>query len=131
MHERTKRFRRLYILFLITSLLLNIAPLATYTIKALMESDLVHEKVALTMTVMIVLILTIVSIVNKITLRSLLWIVLIDIYVCLDYIMTPLIIIAVCQILDELMITPLKKYYKTKVRINKEIDARLWVERII
>lgn len=125
MSDRTKKFRNLYWIFLILSILSNICPLAVYTIQALINADLVHEKVALTMTVFIVLILTIISLINKITLRSRLWIILIGIYLCLDYIMTPLIIIAICQIMDELIFSPLKKRYKNRLIINKEMDKRV------
>lgn len=121
---RTRNFRRTYIIFGIISLLLNICPLAVYTIKAACESNLVREKVTLTMTVFIVLILTIVSLINKVTLRSRLWIVLLGIYVCLDNILTPLILIACCQVLDELIIRPLVKSSKNKLVINKQIDKR-------
>lgn len=122
--SRTSKMRRAYWIFVILSLLLNICPLGVYTIKALFEANLTHEKIALSMIVFIVLIMTIISIANKIVLRSRLWIILIGVYICLDHIMTPLIIIAVCQILDELLITPLKKSFKNKLNINKEIDKR-------
>lgn len=122
--KRTGNCRKLFLLFSTLSFCLNIAPLGYYIIKALIEADLTHEKVALTSMVFIVLILSIVSWVNKITLRSKLWIILIGLYICLDYIMTPLIIIAICQVIDELIISPLAKNYKTKLTINKEMDKR-------
>ena len=121
----TSKYRKLAWLFTILSFLLNVCPLAVYSIKAMVESDLVREKVALSMTVFIVLILTIVCFVNKIALRSRLWIILIGVYFCLGEILTPLIIIACCQVLDELVVHPLKKHYKNKLTINKEIDKRL------
>lgn len=122
--EITKKNRLWYWIFFAFSLLLNVAPLATYAIKAVIEADLVYEKVTLVMTVFIVLIMTIISIINKVAMRSRLWIILIGIYFCLDYIMTPLIIIAVCQVVDEIIVSPLKKHFKEKLSINKEIDRR-------
>lgn len=124
-NTRTSKFRRLYWLFVITSILLNISPLLIYIIKAFKEADLTTEKVTLSMTVFIVLIMTIISLINKITIKSRLWIILIGIYMCLDYIMIPLIIIAVCQIVDEIIICPLKKSFKNKLIINKEMDKRI------
>ena len=121
----TKKYRRNYWILLILSILLNVCPLAVYTIKAVFESSVVYQKVALVSTVFIVLIMTAVSIVNKVALKSRLWIILIGLYICLDYIMTPLIIIAVCQVADELIVSPLKKSAKNKLIINKQIDARL------
>lgn len=121
----TKKYRLLYWILAISSLLLNICPLAVYSIKAAVESNLVYEKIALTLTVFIVLILTAVAFINKIALRSRLWLILIGVYICLGEILTPLIIIAVCQVLDELIVSPLKKYYNTKLTIHKELDKRL------
>ena len=121
----TKTYRFKYWMLFALSLLLNICPLAVYTIQALFQGQLVYQKVALTMTVFIVLIMTVISIVNKITLRSRLWIILIGLYLCLGEILTPLIIIAVCQIADEIIVHPLKGHYKNKLTISKEIDKRL------
>jgi hypothetical protein len=122
--ERTSRFRLSFWILAVMSFMLNVAPLAIYAINAVVAADLVYEKVALSMTVFIVLIMTLISIVNKIAFRSRLWIALIGIYICIDSIMTPLIIIAVCQIIDELIISPLKKNQKNKLIINKEMDKR-------
>lgn len=121
----TKKYTILYWIFWTVSILLNVTPLGVYTIKAAVESNLVHEKITLTMTVLVVVILTIISFINKVALRSRLWIIMLGIYFCIGEILTPLIIVAVCQILDELIICPLKKYFKTKKTINKEIDKRL------
>lgn len=120
----TSKYRKLFWLFLVVSLLLNILPITVYTIKAVVEADLIHEKIGLTMTVFAVLIMTIVSFVNKVTLRSRLWIILIGIYICLNNILTPLIVIACSQILDELVVSPLKHSVKDKLVINKQIDRR-------
>lgn len=121
----TKKYRLFYWILAVFSILLNFCPLAIYCIKALMAGDLIYEKVTLTMTVFVVVILTIVGIVNKVALRSRLWIILIGVYICLNDILTPLIIIAVCQTLDEIVINPLKKHYSNKLTISKEIDKRL------
>ena len=120
----TKRYHRLSILFSTLSLLLNIAPLATYAIIAMVESDLVTEKIALCMTVLIVGILTAVSLVNKVAMRSRIWIIFLGLYGALDYIMVPLVIVACCQVLDELLVQPLSKRFKQKYSINKELDKR-------
>jgi len=121
----TKQYRLIYWTLFITSILLNVGPLAAYSIKAGYESNLIHEKIVLVMTILIILIMTGVSLINKVAMRSRLWVILIGVYVCIDYIMTPLIIIAVCQIVDEVIITPLKHSYKNKLEINKQIDKRM------
>lgn len=105
------KYRKLYWFFFFLSILLNVAPLAGYTIKAMVESNLTHEKVALCFTVFIVLIMTAVCMMRRLVLKSRLWILLIGLYVCLDYILTPLMIIAICQVVDELVVVPLRNKY--------------------
>jgi hypothetical protein len=39
--------------------------------------------------------------------------------------MTPLIIIAVCQVIDELIVCPVKNSLSNKLTISKELDKRL------
>lgn len=121
----TKNYRIKYWIFLIASILLNVTPLVVYTIMALCQGQLIYQKVALTMTVFVVLIMTVISMVNKITLRSRLWLLLIGVYLCIGEILTPLIIIAVCQTVDEIVVHPLKMTYKNKLTISKEIDKRI------
>lgn len=121
----TTKYRRLYWLFLIVSFLLNIGPVAGYTVSALVSSSLVVEKVTLCMSVFVVLIMTIIAAVNRTTLRSRIWVILIALYLCLDHFITPLLIIGACQIADEWFASPITKHYKTKLTINKEIDKRL------
>lgn len=121
----TKKYRTGYWILFAISILLNTCPLAVYTFKAFMMSDLVVEKITLTLTLMLVLILSLVAWINKITIRSRLWIVLIGLYFALDYILTPLIIIACCQVVDELIVSPIKHSLQTKLTIHKELDKRL------
>lgn len=121
---RTAKFRLLYWIFFAASLLLNVAPLTFYTVGALCSASLVYEKVALCMTVFVVLIMTIISMLNHVALKSRLWIVLIGIYICLGEILTPLIVIACCQITDEIIVSPLKVSFRNKLTINKELDLR-------
>lgn len=92
----TRKYRRLSFLFGTISVLLNIAPFTIYAFIALVDSALIYQKIALSMTVLVVAILSLVALVNKVAMKSRLWIVLVGIYVCLGEIITPLIIIAVC-----------------------------------
>lgn len=121
----TRKYRKLSFLFGSISVLLNIAPFTIYAFIALVDSALIYQKIALSMTVLVVAILSLVALVNKVAMKSRLWIVLVGIYVCLGEIITPLIIIAVCQVLDELIVSPLHKNFRNKKIINKEIDKRL------
>lgn len=120
----THKLKTWTIVLTITSVLLNLGPALFYVIKGLISADLITEKVGLVTTVFIVLILTAISIVNKIALKSRLWILLIGLYVCLKSIMTPIIIIGVCQVVDELIVAPVARKTRQRYIINKEIDKR-------
>lgn len=124
MTDRTKQYKALTILFKILSILLNVGPLAVYTIIALCESNLVVEKVGLVSTVFVVLVLTAIAFVQKVPMRSRIWIILIGLYLCLDSIMAPILIIGITQIVDEWIVCPFHKRFKEKLIINKEIDKR-------
>lgn len=120
----TKKYRLIAAILLITSLLLNLAPLGYYTIDALISAELVAEKVKLCMTVFVVLIMSIVSWVNKTTSRSKIWVIIIGLYLCLDSFLTPLLLIGITQIADEWIVSPLHKNFRNKYTINKQIDRR-------
>ena len=121
----TKKLKRNYIIATILSFLLNVCPLLVFTIIAFISGTAIVHKVTLSMTLLIVLIFTAITFFNKTVFRSKLWILLIGLWLCLDNILTPLIVFASCQVIDELIVTPLKNYYKNRYRINKEIDTRL------
>lgn len=120
----TKNYRIKYWLCAVLSFLFNVAPLAAYVIMASCADALLIEKITLSMTILVVIILSLVSWLNKIAMRSRLWILMIGLYACLDNIMTPLLVVASCQILDELAIIPLKNHYRAKLSIWKELDKR-------
>ena len=120
----TRYYRRLMWFWTIISVLCNISPLCYYVVKSYIESDLTHEKVVLSMIIMVVLIMTIVTLVNKHVLRSRLWLLLIGMYLCLENIIEPLIVIACCQVFDEIVATPCKHSMKERLTINKQIDLR-------
>ena len=120
----TKKYRFWSFFFLFFSILLNVAPIGAYTITALINANLVVEKVALISTVFVVLILSIVAWVNKTTMKSRVWIVMLGLYFCLDEFIVPLLIIAITQILDEWIVAPLHGYFRNIYTINREIDRR-------
>lgn len=102
-----------------------LGPFAYYFISAMAGDAPSTQKFALTATLIIVGILTIIAIVNKVALRSRIWIILFGLFVCLDSFIEPIIIIGVCQILSEIVLEPLQKWFANKASINAEIDKRL------
>lgn len=121
----TKKYKTLYIIFTALSILATVLPLSIYIIKGYAEADVVSEKVCLTCTILLTLILTIMNIIFKYKLRSIIWILLLGIYVCIENILALIILIAILSILDEFIFTPLKNSFKNKYVINKEMDKRL------
>lgn len=123
--EITKKYKTLYWIFTILSFIAVFVPVFVYVIKGYVDAELTTEKVRLTCTIMIAIILTAVNFIFKYNIRSTLWILLLGVYSCLDNILAMIIMIAVGTILDEFLLTPLKKSFKNKFTINKEIDKRL------
>ena len=120
----TKKYTHLSLIFQALSILILAAPLLYYTILGFINGE-TTEKLTLGITFVIAAILFAVNIIFKYHLRSTLWVIVLGIYICLDSIQALLIMVAVGTILDEFLLTPLHKSYKSKANINREIDKRL------
>ena len=108
-------------------LIILFAPVIVYTIIALTKDGVtVPGRVAVVVSVCIALILSLFNIIAQKRLRCPIWIILIGLYVAIKEILLPLIIIlAVVTVIDDLILTPLITYYRTKLITNKSIDERL------
>ena len=120
----TKKYKNNYILCRTLSILMTLIPLVIYTIKGFCEGT-PGSKVTLGVCFTTALILTIINVVFKYHMRSTIWILMIGLYVSVDNIIPLLIILAITTILDEFILTPLSRHYKSKYTINKEIDKRI------
>lgn len=120
----TKKYKILFIIFTILSFLATLGPLIYYITAGFIEAELTSQKVSLTCFVLCAGLLVIINTIMKYNIRSTIWLILIGIYFCIDNIMPLLFMIAVGTILDEFVLTPLKKRFKSKYSINKEIDKR-------
>lgn len=120
----TKKLHTWLIVLIILSFLLNVGPITAYCVIAFVEGTVLVEKVALSMTLFVVAILSVIAWSNKLVLRSRLWILLAGLFFVLDAFAAPIIIIGVCQVLDELIVSPIKHRIKTRYIVNKEIDRR-------
>lgn len=124
MSKETRKYKNLSILFLALSILVLVAPLAYYSVVGFIEGE-TTEKFTLGLTFVITAILFVINILFKFHIRSTIWVLVLGIYFCLDNILPLIFMVAVGNILDEFLLTPLHKHYKSKASINKEIDKRI------
>lgn len=125
MSKLTKKYKRLYHIFSVISMLIMFLPLFVFICKGYAEAESVTRKAGLTCCISLALILTFLNIILKYSIRSTIWILLLGVYACLDNILVLILLIAISTIIDEFLLTPLKKSFKSKYTINKEIDKRL------
>lgn len=122
----TQKCRLSFWILFALSFLCQIGPLAYFCGFALfVEGALIVEKVALMGSVVVALILSGIGWMNRTVYRSKIFIILLALYLCLESIVTPLLIIGGCQILDEVIISPCRATARTRLITNKELDKRL------
>ena len=122
MRDKTIRLRRSKIILGIISLLLCYAPLLVALITGFSYSDNERGKVTLSICCIVALLLTLINIISKYSVRSTMWVLLLGAYAVLEDVMPYLIAIAICTIIDEFIITPIYKSVKNRYIINREID---------
>ena len=120
----TKRCSRLFWLFFILSIAANGFPIAFYVIKAFAQGE-PYEKLTLGLLATVAIVLGALNILFKKRLRSVVWLLILGIYVAIDNILPLLIMIGICTIVDEFILTPLYKKFTTDKNTNKQIDKRL------
>lgn len=112
----------------ILSFLLSIGP-AIYFISAAFINGDIKQKMSIGALCTIVLILTAIMWLTKYNLRrTIFWILVFGIFIVADKLAVMFIIMGVCNIVDEVIMTPLHKSFKTSYKTNKEIDKRLGVK---
>lgn len=121
---RTKKMKTIAIILSITSFFCMFAPMLIYTFAAFVSGAATIHKVALVSSVAITLILTAISILTKWAARCRIWIILLGLYFCLNNFLGIIITFAITQIIDELALSPLSKYFWDKYHINSEMDKR-------
>lgn len=122
--SRTKKLKLTWIIATVISTILTLFPLAFFSIKAFLTTGLVESKMALCGSLMIVLVLTAVCKLKEYKPRSLLWIVLIALWLTLDSLGIIIITFTITQCLDEFLVCPVKNHAKKLYDVNKEIDKR-------
>ena len=122
MVDITKKYKKKYKIATVLSILLNIGPFLVYTGIAYFSGAAFISKTCLSLTLILVGICTIYAIAKKKLMKSNFWILLIGLWLCLDNILTILIVFASTQVIDELIITPYAEYCKEKYRNYKNND---------
>lgn len=123
--ERTKKCKFWSIIFKILSVLCFFVPLAVFAGVALAEGVLATEAFTIAASVIITGIITLVCAVNKKLMRSKIWIIILALFFVLENFLPVLLTIAITQIADELIFTPLYNHFRTLYLANKEIDRRI------
>lgn len=126
--SRTKQCRRLMWLFTILHILLLIGPFC-YFIPCAFVQGTNTGKVVMSLGTVIALILLVFSIMSDIKHRAglhkaVIWILVGAVISCISIDTAFIWIMVAVSIADELIVCPLKEYYKTALISNKEIDKR-------
>lgn len=120
----TKHYFKLMVIFLILSAICLFGPITVFFLRAFIVGD-TAQKLTLGVTFTIALILFIINLVMKSHLRSVIWVLLLGVFSVINHYLTIVIVFAITCFLEELIFSPLYRFYKSKVRINKEIDKRI------
>ena len=123
----TAHYRKLSIVYAILSALCLFGPITFYFIRAFAFGD-AKQKLTLGVVFTIALVLFVVNIIMKSHLRSVIWVLLLGVFSVFSHYIVIVIVFAVTTFLEELIFSPLHRYYKSKARINREIDKRIGVE---
>ena len=118
MTQTDKKIRFKMILFGILSFLITFVPITIFYIKGWIMGD-AYSKTTLGITFTACLILSALSIIMKFKCRTLVWVMLLGVYLALGNIKDILTILLVCTATDEFIFTPLYHYYRDKFKFRK------------
>lgn len=124
MSERTRKYRAALMFTTLISYLLCYGPTFYYIIQALNAEKATGAKAVLLSCVSVGAIISIVCVINKTAPRCRFLIILAGIAVAMETIDAIVIVLAITQATDELIVDPIKSHLKTVYKINREIDRR-------
>ena len=120
----TKTYKCKMIITGILSFLCSFGPLIVFTVMGLVQGE-GKEKIVLAMTMVGAIIIALIAAMKKIHLRSTTFILMIGLWVALDRLLPFILTVAICTIIDELIVAPLYKRFKEDYHTNKQIDKRI------
>lgn len=121
----TKKYSRLALVFTILSLLLLFGPLGYYAIAGFAGGALLVEKIALGSTLIIALVITFICMINRFVFKSKMWLIIIGLFLVTEHLLPMIVVFAVTQVLDELVVAPLARRYRNKASNCKDTDKQL------
>lgn len=125
MKDITKKRKRKYNIALTVHILLLFAPVFIYLSAAFVSIETATEGFTCTSLTLVALILSLIAATRHRFSRSGLWIILVAVYISLDYILQPLVVIALCQTVDELICEPILHRLKEKYHNGKDVEEYL------
>lgn len=120
----TKTYKCKMIITGILSFLCSFGPLIVFTVMGLVQGE-GKEKIVLAMTMVGAIMIALIAAMKKIHLRSTTFILMIGLWIALDRLLPFILTVAICTIIDELILTPLYKRFKEDYHTNKQIDKRI------
>lgn len=126
--ERTKQCRTLKNVFGFLHFLCLFGPLLYFIPYGYVTGETV-EKICMSFTIILSVVLAVISILVSVTARAglhrcIMWALVIGVLFCLQEIKVFIYIMAITSILDELVFTKIRDHYKAALISNKEIDRR-------
>lgn len=130
MKNQSSKYKRNYWILEAISIALTVIPILYFLIDGFIKGN-TSGKAVLCTTSLIALVLGVINVVFKYHIRSTLWVTLIGIYYALDSslkssknaMLIVLIVLCATTMVDEFIICPLKKRYKEKYKMRKEIET--------
>lgn len=122
----TDKVRFRYWFFLIFDVALLLVPAAVYIIIALANGQItIGKKFICSFAAVVAIILTVMNMFLQKKKRSVIWIVLIGLYIAIKELLLPLIImLGTASILDDFLLGPMIQHYKISLKASKVYDKR-------
>ena len=122
MTPTTKKRRTDYRTITAFHLLFQLGPILFYFCLALANVSTAASGVSFTFLSLISLGLAVAGAIRGRMCRSSLWIMLIAFYIVLDSVIGPLVLIAACQVIDELIVRPIRARLREKYHNGKDVE---------
>lgn len=111
--KKMKKFKTLKYFFIALGYVLSYAPALALIINGFAKGE-PGEQFALGSCCMFAIVMAVIQFRNKTRLRSIIWVLLLGAYICLNKVAGYIAAIAICTLIDEVIVGPISKYYTKK-----------------